>query len=75
MALAVDAIGAPINVGNAVDVSAAAFVNAARMGDGWGAAAAVLDAPAVVANGFLNGQSVLPLAFNIGSFPTTTIFP
>lgn len=36
VALAVDAIGAPINVGNAVDVSAAAFVNAARMGDGWG---------------------------------------
>jgi hypothetical protein len=36
VALAVDAIGAPINAGNAVDVSAAAFVNAARMGDGWG---------------------------------------
>jgi hypothetical protein len=75
VALALDAVGAPIDTLNAVDASATAFVNAVQTGDGLGAAAAVLDAPAVVANGFLNGETTLPVGFTFGAFPTTINVP
>ena len=38
-------------------------------------AAAVFDAPAGVANGFLNGETTLPAGFTIGAFPTTINVP
>lgn len=75
VALGLDAVGAPIDTLNAVDVSATAFVNAVQTGDGLGAAAAILDAPAVVANGFLNGEATLPVGFTLGAFPTTINVP
>lgn len=75
MALVLDAAGAPVNTLDALNASGATFVDALETGDGVGAAAALIDAPAVVANGFLNGQSTLPLTLNIGSFPTTLNLP
>lgn len=56
-----DGIGAPVNGLVALNSSATAFVSAVQTGNVAGAAAAVLDAPAVVANGFLNGRTVLDL--------------
>ncbi|ORW50296.1 hypothetical protein AWB90_07045 [Mycobacterium paraense] len=56
-----DGIGAPINALSALNSSAAAFGAALQTGNVGAAVAAVLDAPAVVANGFLNGTTVLPL--------------
>ncbi|MGZ4582869.1 MAG: PE family protein [Mycobacterium sp.] len=61
LALAVDAIGAPVNTLAAFGTSANAFIGAVQTGDGLGAAAALIDAPAVIANGFLNGQETLTL--------------
>lgn len=56
IALGIDAIGSPITTANAIASVGAAFSSAVQSGDGFGAAVAVLTAPAVVTNGFLNGQ-------------------
>jgi PE family len=56
-----DAIGAPANAMSALNSSAVAFVDAVQAGNVSAAAAALLDAPAVVANGFLNGQMLVSL--------------
>lgn len=68
--LVFDGIGAPINALSALNSSAVAFGSALQTGNVAGAVAAVLDAPAVVANGFLNGQTLLalpPLTVNVVS--------
>jgi PE family len=59
--LVLDGVGAPINALASLNSSAAAFVGAAQVGNASVAAAALLDAPAVVANGFLNGSTVISL--------------
>jgi hypothetical protein len=74
----VDGIGAPANALSALNSSAVAFVNAAQTGNASAAALALLDAPANVANGFLNGQTLIDLpAFDVtvtaGGFPITTL--
>ena len=56
-----DGIGAPANALSALNSSAVAFASAVQTGNASAAAAAVLDAPAVVANGFLNGQTLISL--------------
>ncbi|MEE6180030.1 PE family protein [Mycobacterium sp. 050134] len=61
LALALDAIGAPVTTLSAFASSANAFAGALQTGNALGAAAALIDAPAVVANGFLNGQQSLTL--------------
>lgn len=75
LALAIDAIGGPVNGLHALGVSASTFVNAAQTGDVLGAAAAVFDAPAVVTDGFLNGQVTVPLNVTALGFPTTLNLP
>lgn len=80
-----DGIGAPANALSALNSSAAAFTGALQTGDIAGAAAAILDAPAFVANGFLNGQTLInlpPLTANllldgtfISSLTSTTQLP
>ena len=64
--LALDALGPPITTLQAVGSSASAFIGAVQTGDGLGALAALIDAPAVIANGFLNGQAALPLPALLG---------
>ncbi|OBJ87370.1 PE family protein [Mycobacterium asiaticum] len=56
-----DGIGAPINGLVALNSSTTAFISAVQTGNVAGAAAAVLDAPAVFADGFLNGQTLVSL--------------
>lgn len=75
LALAIDAIGGPVNGLHALGVSASNFLQAAQTGDVVGAAAAVLNAPAVVADGFLNGQVTVPLNVTALGFPTTLNLP
>jgi hypothetical protein len=75
LALAIDAIGGPVNGLNALSSSASAFVNAVQTGDPLGAATAFLDAPAAFANGFLDGQTTLPLHVTALGFPTTLNLP
>jgi hypothetical protein len=75
VALLVDAAGAPVNALHAADVSATAFTRALEAGNFAGAANALVDAPAVIANGFLNGQMTLPISFDAGGFPVTINLP
>lgn len=56
IALGIDFIGSPITTANAMYSVASAFGSAIQSGDGFGALVAVLTAPAVVTDGFLNGQ-------------------
>lgn len=73
--LLVDALGAPVNTLIAIDSSFTTFGDAVRTGDWAGAAAAIIDAPAVVADGFLNGQTTLPIGFDISGYPTVINLP
>ena len=75
VALALDALGAPVDALSASGSGATAFVDAVETGNWSGAAAALLDAPAVVTNGFLNGEMTLPLTFDVGGIPLTLNVP
>ncbi|OBK96447.1 hypothetical protein A5645_08335 [Mycobacterium asiaticum] len=86
IAMGINAIGSPITTFDAFMSSATAFGNAMQRGDLFGAAVAVLTSPAVVTNGFLNGQVMLgltlpaldlPLAGGVGalSVPATAGLP
>lgn len=74
--LAFDLAGSPITTWNAIQSSTGAFLGAVQTGNVSGAIAAVLDAPAVVANGFLNGQATVSLPpFSLEGIPSQTIIP
>jgi PE family len=77
--LAIEAIGGPVNGLNALGSSGTTFVNAIQAGNPAGAAAAALDAPGAFVNGFLNGQTTLPLSLTVDlggtPFPTTLNLP
>ncbi len=74
--LAFDLVGAPLTTWNAMQSSVGAFLGAVQTGNVSGAIAAVLDAPAVVANGFLNGQMTVALPpFDLIGLPSQTIIP
>jgi hypothetical protein len=75
LVLAIDLLGGPINAVNALGHSATTFVNAVQSGNVLGAAEAVLDAPAAMANGFLNGQMTMPLSIEALGLPTTLNVP
>lgn len=60
LAMTLNAVGSPID-GNRIR-RATAFVSAVQAGNLQAAAAALVGAPANVANGFLNGEARLPLA-------------
>src|SRR5580693_2711397 len=59
--LTFDALGAPGLALSGLNSSAVAFTAAVQAGNLPAAAAAVLDAPAVMTNGFLNGSTVIDL--------------
>ncbi len=59
--LAFDALGAPVNAGLAASLSGAAFLDAVGTGNPLAAFTAFVDAPANIANAFLNGQQTLPV--------------
>ncbi|OBI89820.1 PE domain-containing protein [Mycobacterium asiaticum] len=86
IAMGINAIGSPITTFDAFMSSATAFGSAMQRGDLFGAAVAVLTSPAVVTNGFLNGQVMLgltlpaldlPLSGGVGalSVPATAGLP
>ena len=75
LALGIDALGGPVSGLSALGTSATAFVDAVQSGNPMGAVADVLDAPAVVANGFLNGQTSFPLSITAVGIPTTLNLP
>ncbi|ORW31016.1 PE family protein [Mycobacterium palustre] len=60
-------LGPPAATLEAAGYSASTFAAAIQAGDGAAAFAALVDAPAVIANGFLNGQATFPYALNLSS--------
>jgi hypothetical protein len=56
-----DGIGGPANALSALNSTGVAFTGAVQAGNASAAAAALLDAPANMANGFLNGQTLITL--------------
>jgi hypothetical protein len=60
-------LGPPAATLEAAGYSASTFASAVQAGDGAAAFAALVDAPAVIANGFLNGQATFPYALNLSS--------
>lgn len=78
--LVLDGIGAPANALSSLNSSSVAFASAVQTGNAAAAAAAVLDAPAFVADGFLNGSTVISLPPATVSLlglalPSTTYIP
>ncbi|OIN81602.1 PE family protein [Mycobacterium malmoense] len=73
------AIGPPIAGLNALATSATTFAQAVQTGNGVAALGALVDAPAVVANGFLNGEThvTMTMTVDIDSFaiPVTMSVP
>lgn len=75
VALAVDAIGAPVNALEAASTGVSQFVSEMQTGDYVGAIGTLIDAPAVVTDAFLNGQSTLPIGFDISGLSATVNLP
>jgi hypothetical protein len=80
LVVALDAIGPVLTTGDAVQSSIASLTAAVQTGDVAGAAAAILGAPANIVNGFLNGQTMLPLNAGVtitgaGTLNSTTYLP
>ncbi len=75
LALAIDALGGPVNALNALGSSAQTITGALQTGNLVGAVNGLLDAPANLANGFLNGQTTLPLSISALGLPTTLNIP
>ena len=65
----IDLIGAPVATTEAATFSFAAISTALATGNLGGAFAGLVDAPAVIANGFLNGQATLPLGLSLTNVP------
>jgi PE family protein len=73
--LAFDALGAPYNASIAATASGTAFFNALQTGDPLGALATAVDAPANIANAFLNGEQTLVLTLPLGGLSLTADIP
>ncbi len=69
------AVGAPVNALSALGTSTTAITEALQTGNLPGAIGALIDAPAVVTNGLLNGHMYLPINFDISGYPTTIDLP
>jgi hypothetical protein len=74
--LVFDALGGPVNALSALNSTGVAFAGAVQAGNASAAAAALLDAPAFMANGFLNGTTFITLPSTsltiLGLIPATS---
>lgn len=66
-------LGPPVSMLEAAGSSAAAFTAALQAGNPAGAIAALIDAPAVIANGFLNGQATFPYALSLSNITGSAV--
>ncbi|MEE6180031.1 PE family protein [Mycobacterium sp. 050134] len=73
--LAFDALGAQFNAASAAAASSAAFYSAVQAGDPLGATIALIDAPANIANGLLNGQQSLAVNLPLPGLSLTANIP
>lgn len=73
--LAFDALGAPVNAALALQASSSAFVGALAAGNPTAAMITLVDAPANIANGFLNGETVISLGLTLPGLSVTANVP
>lgn len=73
--LAFDAVGAPVNAAIAASASGSAFFNAVQTGNSLAAATALVDAPANIANAFLNGEQTIPMQLPVPGLSLTAGVP
>ncbi len=73
--LAFDALGAPVNGALALKASSTAFFGALQAGNTGAAIATAVDAPANIANGFLNGEVTLPVRLALPGMSVTADVP
>jgi len=67
LVFAASLLGPPAATMEAAGYSASTFASAVEAGNAPAAFAAFVDAPAIIANGFLNGQATFPYALNLSS--------
>ena len=68
-------LGAPISTLDAIGASGQTFVDAVGAGDPLAALGALVDAPAVIANGFLNGEDTITQSFDLDGIDVSQILP
>jgi hypothetical protein len=68
-------LGAPISTLDAIGASGQTFVDAVGAGDPLAALGALVDAPAVIANGFLNGENTITQSFDLGGLDVSQVLP
>lgn len=73
--LGIEALGGPLNALDATSASLTQLVGQLQTGDPIGAVTTLADTPAYVTNAFLNGQSTLPLSFDIDGYPAVVNLP
>ena len=69
LALTLDALGSPVTTAIAVARGTSAFIGAVQAGDPLAALTVLVDAPANVANGFLNGEATLSIPIPTSAIP------
>ena len=74
-ALTIDGLGSVVTTVQAVGTSYTAFNTAVQAADWQAAVGALIDAPANITNGFLNGQAVVPISLNLGGIAVTINIP
>jgi hypothetical protein len=73
--LAFDALGAPVNAAIALQSSGTAFFGALQAGETMAAATTLVNAPATVANAFLNGEVTIPVRLPVPGQPAMAEIP
>nr|VTP03673.1 hypothetical protein BIN_B_05199 [Mycobacterium riyadhense] len=75
VALLLDSLGSPVSTAIATGQSVTSFVDAVQTGNLQGAVGVLVDAPANILNGFLNGQHTVPLTIRGFGFDITANIP
>ncbi|SPM27246.1 PE family protein [Mycobacterium terramassiliense] len=74
-ALTLDAVGAPYNAANAFGSTVTTVVDEVQTGNFSGAIGTLIDGPAAVTDAFLNGQSTVPIDFDVNGMPAVVNLP
>lgn len=75
LALGVQALGGPVGALSAANTSVTAFAQAVQAANGQAALGALFDAPGVIANGYLNGETTITLTMSVAGLPIELNLP
>lgn len=75
LALGLQALGGPVAALSAANTSVTAFSQAVQASNAQAAFGALIDAPGVIANGYLNGETTIPLTMSVAGLPIELNLP